>query len=125
MDSREDNELADYLNRITDYDWNLDGAIFQQLDLRWGPHIIDRFTSHYNTQLPCFNSWFWNPGTEGVDAFTCDWSNDINWLCPPVFLIPHDLTYQQVSCQGYPGGTGMAVRHLLAYNGWYPCLVCH
>ena len=71
-----------------DYDdWSLDGAIFQQLDHKWGPHTIDRFASHYNTQLPHFNSRFWNPGTEGVDVFTCDWSKDINWLCPPVFLI--------------------------------------
>ena len=87
---REENELADYLSRIMDYDdWSLDGAIFQQLDRKcWKiAPSIDRFASHYNTQLPHFNSKFWNPGTEGVDAFTCDWSKDINWLCPPVFLI--------------------------------------
>ena len=91
---REENELADYLSRIMDYDdWSLDGAIFQQLDHRWGPHTIDRFASHYNTQLPRFNSRCWNPGTEGVDAFTCDWSKDINWLCPPVFLIPRVIRH--------------------------------
>ena len=91
---REENELADYLSRIVDHDdWSLDGAIFQQLDHRWGPHTIDRFATHYNTQLPRFNSRFWNPGTEGVDAFTCDWSKDMNWLCPPVFLIPRVLRH--------------------------------
>ena len=85
----EENKLADYVSRIVDYDdWSLDYTIFKQLDNRWGPHTIDRFASHYNTQLPRFNSRFWNPGTEAVDAFTCDWSKDVNWLCPPVYLVP-------------------------------------
>ena len=22
-----------------------------------------------------------------VDAFTCDWSNECNWLCPPPYLL--------------------------------------
>ena len=68
-----ENKLADYVSRIVNYDdWSLDYTIFKQLDNRWGPHTIDRFASHYNAQLPRFNSRFWNPGTEAVDAFTCD-----------------------------------------------------
>ena len=46
---------------------------------------FDRFTSSYNTQLLRFNSRFWNPGTEAVDAFTCHWDQEI---IAPVYLIP-------------------------------------
>ena len=89
---RAENELADYLSRITDYDdWSLDHAIFVSIDLRWGSHTVDRFASHYNMQLPRFNSRFWNPGTEAVDAFTADWHDENNWLCPPVYLVPRIL----------------------------------
>ena len=91
---RAENELADYLIRITDYDdWSLDHAIFVSIDLRWGPHTVDRFASHYNMQLPRFNSRFWNPGTEAVDAFTADWHDENNWLCPPVYLVPRILRH--------------------------------
>ena len=87
------------MSRIVDYDdCSLDCAIFKQLDSRWGPHTIDRFASHYNAQLPRFNSCFWNPGTEGVDAFTCDWSKHVNWLCPPVYLIPHVIRHASKCC---------------------------
>ena len=93
---RAENDLADYLSRITDYDdWSLDHATFISIDLAWGPHTVDRFASHYNAQIPRFNSRFWSPGTEAVDAFTVDWHDDNNWLCPPVYLIPRSLRHAQ------------------------------
>ena len=91
---RAQNEMADYLSRIVDYDdWNLDHTIFELIDYEWAPHTVDRFASHYNTQLPRFNSRFWNPGTEAVDAFTCDWQDNNNWLCPPVCLITRAICH--------------------------------
>ena len=91
---RDCNQKADYISRIVDYDdWSIDPAIFQQLDARWGHHTVDRFASYYNTQLPRFNSRFWNPGSEGVDAFTCDWRDENNWMCPPVCLIPRTIRH--------------------------------
>ena len=91
---RRDNEVADYLSRLVDYDdWSLGHVSFMELDRVWGPHIVDRFASYYNTQLPRFNSRFWNPGTEDVDAFTCDWQMDNNWLCPPVNLVPRVIRH--------------------------------
>jgi len=66
---------------------------FQELDAQWGPHTVDRFASYYNKQLSRFNSRFWNPGSESVDAFTCDWALDNNWLCPPVYLIPRVIQH--------------------------------
>ena len=52
-----------------------------------------RFASHYNTQLLRFNSRFSNLGSEAVDAFTTNWCDDKNWLCPPVYLVPHVIQH--------------------------------
>ena len=77
---------------------NLDVSIFQYLEQRWGPHTVDRFANCYNNQLPHFNSRFWNPGTEAVDAFTCDWGEDNNWFWPPVYLIPRIIMHARRCC---------------------------
>ena len=62
-------------------------VVFQDIDAKWGPHTVDRFSSYYNAQLPRFNSKFASPGSCGVDAFAQDWSRENNWICPPVSLI--------------------------------------
>ena len=96
---RANNHLADYLSRIVDYDdWYVDVSIFMRLEQLWGPHTVDRFASYYNTQLPRFNSRFWNPGAEAVDAFTCNWDRENNWLCPPVYLIPRVIGHAKKCC---------------------------
>ena len=93
---REANQQADFLSRIVDKDdWSLHPDLFQILDAKWGLHTIDRFASYFNTQLPRFNSRFWNPGVEAVDAFTCDWKDENNWWCPPIYLIPRVLRHAQ------------------------------
>ena len=85
---RAENDRADLLSRFVDKDdWSLNSEVFRDLDCKWGPHTIDRFASHYNSQLPRFNSRFSSPGTEAVDALFQDWSEENNWVCPPVCLI--------------------------------------
>ena len=70
---REENQQADFISRIIDHDdWSVHPDIFQRLERMWGPHTVDQFASFFNTQLPRFNSRFWNPRSEAVDAFTCD-----------------------------------------------------
>ena len=70
---REQNELADYYSRMVDYDdWMLNPAIFSWLDNLWEPHTVDRFVNTMNNQLPRFNSRFWVPGSEAINAFTCN-----------------------------------------------------
>ena len=71
--------------------------MFEELDRDWGPHTVDRFASYYNAHLPRFNSRFWNPGTEAVDAFTCDWHDEVNWWCPPPYLVPRTIKHAQRS----------------------------
>ena len=78
-------------------DWRLNPAVFKELDIEWGPHSIDRFADMHNHQVQRFNSRYWNPDAEAVDTFTCDWSGEINWWCPPPFLIPCLLRHAQVT----------------------------
>ena len=86
---RNKNKKADYLSRIIDHDdWKVNPSIFASLDQCWGPHVVDRFASYYNAQLPCFNSRFSNPGTEAVDAFTCDWGWSVKLVVPTALFSP-------------------------------------
>ena len=67
---RSQNERADFLSRIVDLDdWSVNPELVRLVDSRWGPHTVDRFSSFYNVQIGRFNSRFWNPGSEAVDAF--------------------------------------------------------
>ena len=86
---RAQNDRADYLSRIVDYDdWGITTEIFRYLDKNFGPHTIDRFANDENAKVARSNSRFWNPGSKAVDAFTQDWGNDENnLLVPPVYLV--------------------------------------
>ena len=93
---RSNNKMADALSRTTDSDdWQIQSWVFEYLDKAWGPHSIDRFASNLNTHCRRFNSRWWCPGTEGIDAFSQDWSNDCNWLVPPPRLILRALMKMQ------------------------------
>jgi len=75
--------------------------IFQWLDVLWRPHTVGRFSGLDNAQLDRFNSRFWTPGIEAIDAFTCDWVDDNNWWVPPVHLIPRVIRHaQRTNSQG-------------------------
>ena len=75
---RDNNQLADYLSKFTDVDdWGVHSNIFQWLNTLWGP-----FT-WYNTKCIRFNFHFWNPGSEGVDAFIQYWQGEHNRVVPP------------------------------------------
>ena len=96
LSPRDQNEQADYISRLVDYDdWMLNPEIFHMLDAMWGPHTIDRFANIFNNQLIRFNSRFWDPTTEAVDAFTCNWAGENNWWCPPLYLVPRVLWHAQ------------------------------
>ena len=91
---RSKNEKADKLSRIVDNDdWSVAGEVFHFFDRCWGTHSIDRFASYYNAKTVRFNSRYWNPGCEAIDAFTLDWSKDNNWLVPPISVIARVLLH--------------------------------
>ena len=95
------NERADLLSRFVDKDdWSINPAVFRVIEAKWGPRTIDRFASHYNAQVPRFNSKFASPGCSGVDALSQDWRNENNWVCPPVSAIVPSVRALS-SCSGY------------------------
>lgn len=99
------NDRAAFLSGIVDYDdWRVKMENFLLAEEEWGPHSVDRFAHHENTQLPRFNSRFWCSGTEAVDAFSVSWAGENNWLVPPTFLIPKILNHVVVL-----GGRGTLV----------------
>ena len=52
--------------------------IFAALDILWGPHTTDIFSSFRSRQLPRFNRHWANLCSEGVDAFSFRWDNENN-----------------------------------------------
>ena len=94
--ARTGNEQSDYLSKMyDDNDWSISDTLFCYLETSWGPHTTDRFANYLNTKLPRFNSRYWNPGSESIDAFICDWEHENNYLCPPIPLIPRVLRHAE------------------------------
>ena len=74
---REQNKLADSLCKIIDYDdWTTTTQFFKHLSSIWGPFTIDRFANNFNSKLPRFNSKYWCPGSENINALAFSWEND-------------------------------------------------
>ena len=59
---------------------------------------MDRFACSYNAKLARFNSRFYQPGAEAVDAFLQNWEFENNWLRPPVSQIARVIAHLR-SCK--------------------------
>ena len=95
---RELNEQADSLSRSFDTDdWSVSKQFFEFANKTWGPFTIDRFANAKNAQLPRFNSRFWSPGCEQVDAFSVSWVRENNWLVPPPCLVSQAVKHLLLS----------------------------
>ena len=95
---REENQVADGISRIIDFDdWGISLEFFRYVDSIFGPHTIDRFADNLNTKLSVFNSRFWCPGTSSVDAFSCSWDSENNWLVPPLSLVCRTVSHLKAS----------------------------
>jgi hypothetical protein len=99
---REENEKADYLSKLIDVDdWGIHTNIYNWISNMWGPFTVDRFATCYNTKCERFNSRFWNPGCEGIDAYAINWQGKIiGWSPHPVKSCEHGDTFTFVK----PGG---------------------
>ena len=64
---------------------------------------VDRFVSYNNSKCYRFNAKYLCPSTEAVNAFSQDWSNEANWLVPPIYLLPKCLTHFALSTSGTTG----------------------
>ena len=79
---RAQNLKADEISKYVDHDdWQTTCRLFNLIDLKWGPHTIDRIANAKNTKTARFNSHYWNP------AFTQNSTGETNWLVPPIYLI--------------------------------------
>lgn len=97
---REANVLADELSRVIDYDdYGITREFFQFIDDLYGPHTVDRFATEYNNKILRYNSLFWTPSTEAVDAFSVHWGSENNLIVPPIYLIPKALNHL-LFCKG-------------------------
>ena len=93
---RTNNEYADYLSKIVDYDdWAIADHVFSHLNALWGPFSIDRFASRKNRKLIRYNSRFFERDSEGVDTFAFDWKDELNWAVPPPSLGLRTLQHMQ------------------------------
>ena len=115
---RSSNEQADYLSRIVDFDdWSVSSHIFRFLDLKWGPHSIDRFADKHNHLLPRFDSRFWNPYCEAMDTFTRSWDFDNNWVLSATSPCSADSEAHAVLLRSrYFDRSALAFCSILAFN---------
>ena len=59
----------------------------------WSKISIHRFASDKNRKSKIFNSRYLCLKTEGINAFSFDWSNDANLLVAPKYLIPRAIKH--------------------------------
>ena len=91
---RTENEAADYLSKIVDFDdWSVEESYFRAVDSVWGPFTVDCFANSVNAKVSRFYSLFYQPGSLGVDSLAFDWGRENCWLVPPVYLIPRVLLH--------------------------------
>ena len=96
---REDNSVADKISKLCDNDnWSIDNDTFNFIQQQFGNFTIDRFADNLNKKLMRVNSKFYCPGPEDVNAFTCQWGGEYNWLCPPISLISRTLRHLRYYC---------------------------
>lgn len=82
--STRDNVPADTLSRINVGDAHkLNPHVFNEIQ-RYTNCTIDRFATAANRVMPTFNSYFHEPGCDGVDAFAqTNWQEHVNFCNPP------------------------------------------
>ena len=72
--SRTQNERADYLSKIVDYDdWIVKDCYFYAITSVWGPCLVACFAGYKNRKLPRFYSKYFNPDSLGVDSLAFSW----------------------------------------------------
>ena len=91
---REYNKKADKISKIIDFDdWYTTQPLINILEQRWGKISINRFASDINRKSKKFNSRYLCPETESINAFSIGWSNEVNLLMPPTYLIPRAIKH--------------------------------
>lgn len=83
---------ADSISRFHDLEeWVLQPWAWRQVQALFGPHTVDRFASANAHQLRRYNSRFYDPFAEHVDAFSVPlscWAAENNYCNPPFSQLP-------------------------------------
>ena len=116
---REENDEADALSKWKDHtEWKVQDWVFQKASRVFSPPQVDRFAMPKNAKTPRFNTLFDALGSEAIDAFTQDWTNQLNWVACPFSLIPQVLQLlRQQKAQAI-----MVVPHWPAQK-WWPIMM--
>ncbi|XP_067216270.1 uncharacterized protein [Linepithema humile] len=83
-----DNVEADTLSRLknNDGEWELASFAFKEIVTKFGRPEIDLFATNLNKKCNRFASWYPEPNSEQIDAFTFSWS-DLNFYAFPPFIL--------------------------------------
>ncbi len=114
------NTLADYYSRKQkdSKEWALSTHIFHSLVTLFGTPDIDLFASRTNHKIQQYVSWYPDPDSAGVDAFTMEWSFDLPYCFPPFSLMGRLL--KKIREEKV---TAIVVAPLWATQSWYPTFV--
>lgn len=90
--SSTDNYEADGLSRleVDQSDFSLNSDAYATICREFGPPILDCFATHRTRKCQYFYSWFPDPESSGVDAFTLPWKEHF-YAFPPFNLVSRTL----------------------------------
>lgn len=112
-----DNIEADELSRLKNVDgeWEIASFAFNEIIKELGRPEIDLFATDSNKKCNRFASWYPEPNSEQIDAFTFPWS-DLNFYAfPPFILILKTLVKIKVD-----KACGIVVVPDWPNQPWYP-----
>ena len=126
---REFNKIADYMSRarLNDhYSFLLNAKMFMELENTFGTHSIDRFASSDNVLVSSrrYNSKYFEPESEWINAFSCDWrldkfgSLENNWVHPPYSIVGKAIQHI-LNCQA----TATIIFPIWHSASWWPTIV--
>ena len=100
-------------------EWKLNKNIFDKITKAFGimPNI-DLFASRLNKQLESYVSWKSEPEAHAIDAFTVNWSNQINFIFPPFSLLTKVVAKIQRE-----KAKGIIIAPSWSTQVWYPQLM--
>ena len=116
-----DNFQADFANQVFNdrTEWALPQYIFDKLVCRFSCPTIDLFATQLNRKLKRYVSWFPDPTSTEVGAFSIEWTHEFPYLFPPFNLIYRYLkTIQQQKVE-----KALIVFPFWPNQPWYPQLL--
>lgn len=116
-----ENEEADKESRrgADPSDWMIQPAIFQEINMRWGPLDVDLFAARHNAQLHRFFSYRLDPMAEAVDALNQRWTRMTPYAFPPFILMGRVLRKIQTDRVRY----AVVIAPVWPNQHWYPLLL--